>query len=88
MWFRLKPDTQLFFSNNGATKAFSANQNGHDGGVGGDVRLIVDPSVAKYNFEASLRGAPGQKNKVSNTYSHGAQGRDGNLVVEKKSVSW
>lgn len=85
---RLKPDTQLFFNNNGATKAFTADKNGHDGGVGGDVRLHVDPSVTKYTFDASLRGAPGQKTKYPASYTHGAQGKDGNLTVEKRSVSW
>jgi hypothetical protein len=85
---RLKPETQLFFKNDGATKAFTADKNGHDGGVGGEIRLYVDPSVAKYNFDASLRGAPGQKTKYPASYTNGAQGKDGNLIVEKRSVSW
>lgn len=84
---RLSPETQLFFKNDGATKAFKADKNGHPGGVGGDVKLIVDPSVAKYNFEASLRGAPGQQTKVAG-YTNGSDGKDGNLTIEKRSVSW
>lgn len=90
-WFqvvRIKPENTLFLDCSGFShQSKSFDGNGRNGGDGGDIRLIVDPSVTSYNFDYSNKGAKGQPAK-SGGYYPGSPGRDGKFEKLTQKVSF
>jgi hypothetical protein len=84
---RIKPSTELYMHNNGGTLFGKSDEHGANGGAGGDVKLIIDPSVSSYKFNASLKGGKGQIPKYAN-YSRGSDGSDGKMEIIKEKINW
>jgi hypothetical protein len=84
---RIKPTTELYMHNNGGSLNGKSEGHGGNGGAGGDVKLVIDPSVKNYKFTASLKGGKGQIPKYAN-YSRGSDGVEGTMETVREKVNW
>lgn len=84
---RIKPETTMFFNNDGADQIFKSDGHGRNGGDGGDLTLVIDPSVQNYKVEYTARAGKGQIPKYQG-YSPGQMGREGKMTERKEKVSW
>jgi hypothetical protein len=89
-WFqvvRIRPENSLFLNCSGFSHGSKTSGDGKNGGDGGDIRLIVDPSVSIMNFDFSNKGAKAQPPK-SSAYAYGQNGRDGTFQKTVQKVNW
>ncbi len=89
-WFqivRVKPTQTVFLDCSGFSHGSKTSGDGKNGGDGGDIRLILDPSVSAYNFDYSNKGAKAQPPK-SSAFAYGTNGRDGSFEKKTEKVSW
>lgn len=84
---RVKPSNSVFLDCSGFSHGNKTRGDGKDGGDGGDIRLIVDPSAASLNFDYSNKGAKAQPPK-SSAYRPGQNGRDGTFEKKTQKVTW
>jgi hypothetical protein len=84
---RIKPENTVFLDCKGFSHGSKTSGDGKNGGDGGDIRLILDPSVTSYNFDYSNKGAKAQPPK-SSAYAYGQNGRDGTFEKKTQAVSW
>jgi hypothetical protein len=83
--FKLGIDQTLHFSCNGGYGG-SDDGYGKDGGDGGNITVIKDPSVKTFNLNYSNRG--GKPGKGSTTSYDGRAGRDGEYTTESAAVNF
>lgn len=89
--FRCQPSAKIIAHANGVSWGTSASSNnGPDGGDGGTVRLIVDPNVTVYSFNANTKGGKGaiKSGSAKTRYLDGLNGRDGLFETFKRPVIW
>lgn len=84
---RVKPSSTVFLDCSGFSHGTKTSGDGKNGGDGGDIRLILDPSVSEHNFDHSNKGAKAQPPK-SSAYAYGQNGRDGTFEKKTQTVSW
>lgn len=84
---RIKPENTVFLDCSGFSHGNKTSGDGKNGGDGGDIRLILDPSVSTYNFDYSNKGAKAQPPK-SSAFRPGQNGRDGTFEKKTQKVSW
>lgn len=84
---RVKPTNSVFLDCSGFSFGSKSSGDGKNGGAGGDIRLIVDPSASSLNFDYSNKGAKAQPPK-SSAYAYGQNGRDGTFEKKTQSVTW
>jgi hypothetical protein len=84
---RVKPENSVFLDCSGFSHGNKTSGDGKDGGDGGDIRLIVDPSAAGLNFDYSNKGAKAQPPK-SSAYAYGQNGRDGTFEKKVQNITW
>ncbi len=82
--FKLGIDQTLHFTCNGGYGG-SDDGYGKDGGNGGNITVIKDPSVKTFNLNYSNRG--GKAGKGSTSSYDGRAGRDGEYVTETAAVN-
>jgi hypothetical protein len=84
---RVKPTNSVFLDCSGFSHGNKTRGDGKDGGDGGDIRLIVDPSAASLNFDYSNKGAKAQPPK-SSAFRPGQNGRDGTFEKKTQKITW
>lgn len=84
---RVKPSNSVFLDCSGFSHGNKTRGDGKNGGDGGDIRLIVDPSATGLNFDYSNKGAKAQPPK-SSAYRPGQNGRDGTFEKKTQAVNW
>jgi hypothetical protein len=84
---RIKPTNTLFLDCSGFSHGNKTSGDGKNGGDGGDIRLILDPSATSFNFDYSNKGAKAQPPK-SSAFRPGQNGRDGTFEKKVEKVSW
>lgn len=82
--FKMAADMTLYFYCKGGSGG-TDNGRGNDGGNGGNIILIKDPSVKSFNFTYENYGGKGGKG--SNANYDGRAGRDGTFKEEVKTVN-
>lgn len=83
--FKCKPNTQIELNAAGRNYVQETDGIGKNGYSGGNVKLIIDPSVAEsYNINIINNGARGQKGKVRD----GLPGQDGKTETIKQKLIW
>lgn len=83
--FKLGVDQTLHFTCNGGYGG-SDDGYGKDGGDGGNITVIKDPTVKTFNLNYSNRG--GKAGRGSTTSYDGRAGRDGEYVTETATVNF
>lgn len=83
--FKIGVDQTLHFSCNGGYGG-SDDGYGKDGGDGGKITVVKDPSVKTFNLNYSNRG--GKAGKGSTTSYDGRAGRDGDYVEQSAAVTF
>lgn len=86
--FRINQSASVNVSVNGQKgwKAISATKPPMNGTKGGDVKIIIDPSVGSYNLNISNTGGRGGDGGYG--YPAGSDGRDGKVEKVKQKVTW
>lgn len=86
--FRINSDATVNASVNGQKgwKAISSSKPPMNGTRGGNVKIIIDPSVANYNLNVSNRGGRGGDGGYG--YPAGRDGADGKVETVNQKVSW
>lgn len=83
--FKCKPEAPVELNVSGRRITTEAKGVGQTGGNGGNIKIIVDPSVTvPYALTTNVDGAEGQRGEAGN----GNRGKDGTVTTVKQKVSF